>query len=59
MNIKEQQARMFSENIAELEKSIEQLKSFAVQSGSDRQYIEEIASKAKKNTKILSMFKDI
>ncbi|KDR95259.1 hypothetical protein SAMN02745945_00370 [Peptoclostridium litorale DSM 5388] len=59
MNVKEQQAKMFSENIAELEKSIEQLKSFAVQSGSDRQYIEEIASKAKKNTKILSMFKEI
>ena len=59
MNFKEQQARIFSENIAELEKRIEQLKSLAVQSTSNKQYVEEIASMAKKNTKVLSMFNDI
>ena len=59
MNFKEQQARMFSESIAELEKSIDQLRSLAVQNSSNRQYVEEIVSRAKKNTKVLSMFNDI
>ncbi len=59
MNFKEQQTRMFSESIAELERSIDQLRSLAVQNSSNRQYVEEIVSRAKKNTKVLSMFNDI
>jgi len=58
MNYREEQKRIFRDNIHELEKNIEQLKKFAKQNESYRSIVDEIAMKAKKNAKMLSLFEE-
>jgi len=58
MNYREEQKRIFRDNIHELEKNIEQLKKFANQNESYRSIVDEIAMEAKKNAKMLSLFEE-
>ncbi|AHM56582.1 hypothetical protein EAL2_c12870 [Peptoclostridium acidaminophilum DSM 3953] len=58
MDYKEEQKRIFRDNIHELEKNIEQLKRFAKQKEEYRNIVDEIAMNAMKNAKILSLFEE-